>query len=174
MADLAGQQGLGIDRYSRLKAYEAPGFPAPVSSQGSRTRLYDGEQVDAYLLGKPVPPLPDGEDDADLLDRRECAALIGVAPRSWDVYKSDPALTGARVEVGGVEHWPRGAVRAFQDSRRGGLPRHGAAGPRAPVTRSRATRSPCSPPNCSTPTPRSAPPPSPISSVSTATPSRTP
>lgn len=119
LADLAAQQGLGIDRYSRLKAYEAPGFPAPVSSQGSRTRLYDGEQVDAYLLGKPVPPLPDSEDDADLLDRRECAALIGVAPRSWDVYKSDPALTGARVEVGGVEHWPRGAVRAFQDSRPG-------------------------------------------------------
>ncbi|MFL0021346.1 hypothetical protein ACJBCE_00145 [Streptomyces sp. NBUL23] len=44
-----------------------------------------------------------------------------MAPRSWDVYKSDPALTGARVEVGGVEHWPRGAVRAFQDSRPGGF-----------------------------------------------------
>ncbi|MFI7368056.1 hypothetical protein ACIBO4_38535 [Streptomyces sp. NPDC050149] len=64
-------------------------------------------------------PEPAEGDDADLLDRRECAALIGVAPRSWDTYKSDPALTAARVEVGGVEHWPRGAVRAYKDSRPG-------------------------------------------------------
>ncbi|MCX4524046.1 DUF6292 family protein [Streptomyces anulatus] len=132
LADLAAQHGVGIDRYTRLKPYEAEGFPAPVSSEGARTRLYDGEQVDAYLLGKPVPPLPAKGDDDDLLDRRECAAVIGVSPRSWDTYKHDPALTGARVEVGGVDHWPRGAVKAFQDSRpgraasatAGGRPRH--------------------------------------------------
>ncbi|MEV5856937.1 DUF6292 family protein [Streptomyces anulatus] len=132
LADLAAQHGVGIDRYTRLKPYEAEGFPAPVSSEGARTRLYDGEQVDAYLLGKPVPPLPADEDDGDLLDRREYAAVIGVAPRSWDTYKHDPALTEARVEVGGVEHWPRGAVKTFQDSRpgrdasatAGGRPKH--------------------------------------------------
>lgn len=121
LADLAAQRGVGIDRYTRLKPYEAEGFPAPVSSAGARTRLYDGEQVDAYLLGKPVPPLPgpEVEDDGDLLDRRECAALIGVSPRSWDVYKNDPALTEARIEAGGVDHWPRHAVKAFQAARPG-------------------------------------------------------
>ncbi|MFF9639785.1 DUF6292 family protein [Streptomyces bacillaris] len=119
LADLAAQQGVGIDHYTRLKPYAAEGFPAPVSSEGSRTRLYDGEQVDAYLLGKPVPPLPEVEDDGDLLDRRECAALIGVAPASWDVYKRDPALTEARIEAGGVDHWPRHAVKAFQAGRPG-------------------------------------------------------
>ncbi|MFI8201015.1 DUF6292 family protein [Streptomyces sp. NPDC085942] len=132
LADLAAQQGVGIDQYTRLKPYQAPGFPAPVSSQGARTQLYDGAQVDAYLQGKPVPELPAGEDDGDLLDRRECAAQIGVSPRSWDVYKRDPALQAARVEAGGVEHWPRGVVRAFQESRpgrdasasRGGRPKH--------------------------------------------------
>lgn len=132
LADLAAQRGVGIDRYNRLKPYEAEGFPAPVSPNESRTRLYDGEQVDAYLAGKPVPPLPDGEDDEDLLDRRECAALIGVSPRSWDIYKNDPALTEAKTEAGGVEHWPRHAVRAFQAGRpgrdaaatRGGRPTH--------------------------------------------------
>ncbi|MEE4492826.1 hypothetical protein PWJ43_21770, partial [Streptomyces sp. BE230] len=46
-------------------------------------------------------------------------AEIGVAPRSWDTYKSDPALTEARVEVGGIEHWPRGTVRRFQENRPG-------------------------------------------------------
>ncbi|WP_404974924.1 DUF6292 family protein [[Kitasatospora] papulosa] len=119
LADLAAQQGVGIDHYTRLKPYAAEGFPAPISSEGSRTRLYDGEQVDAYLLGRPVPPLPEKDDDGDLLDRRECAALIGVSPVSWKTYKSDPALTKARVEAGGVEHWPRRAVRAFQESRPG-------------------------------------------------------
>ncbi len=121
LADLAAQRGVGIDRYTRLKPYEAEGFPAPVSSAGARTRLYDGEQVDAYLLGKPVSPLPgpEVEDDGDLLDRRECAALIGVSPRSWDVYKNDPALTEARIEAGGVDHWPRHAVKAFQAARPG-------------------------------------------------------
>ncbi|MFF0509194.1 DUF6292 family protein [Streptomyces fimicarius] len=97
----------------------AEGFPAPVSSEGSRTRLYDGEQVDAYLLGKPVPALSESEDDGDLLDRRECAALIGVAPDSWKTYKNDPALTAARILAGGVEHWPRHAVEAFQAGRPG-------------------------------------------------------
>ncbi|MBK5996506.1 hypothetical protein JHN53_33775 [Streptomyces sp. MBT58] len=119
LADLAAQQGLGIDRYSRLKPYEAEGFPAPVSSEGARTKLYDGEQVDAYLLGRPVLPLPEVEDDEDLLDRRESAAELGISPETWKKYKSDPILTAARTEVGGVEHWPRGAVRRYRDSRPG-------------------------------------------------------
>ncbi|WP_179889081.1 hypothetical protein [Streptomyces sp. f51] len=105
----------------RLKPYAAEGFPEPINSQGSRIRLYDGEQVDAYLLGKPVPPLPgpEGEDDGDLLDRRECAALLGLAPNSWAIYKRDPVLTEAKGEAGGVGHWPRHAVKAFQAARPG-------------------------------------------------------
>ncbi|MEU4181492.1 hypothetical protein [Streptomyces sp. NPDC026589] len=119
LADLAAQQGLRTERYLKLKPYEARGFPPPVSSPKARTRLYDGEQVDAYLLGKPVPPLPDQDGDDDLLDRQECAAAIGVTPRTWDGYKRHPLLTEHVTDVGGVEHWPRRIVRQYQTSRPG-------------------------------------------------------
>ncbi|WP_229924232.1 DUF6292 family protein [Streptomyces capillispiralis] len=90
----------------RLKA---EGFPAPLS--GGRTRLYDGEQVDAYLAGHPVPALPTADDDDDLLDRQEAAALRGMDPQAWDRRKKDPAVHEHMVLVGGVEHWPRHIVR---------------------------------------------------------------
>lgn len=115
LADLAEQQGMRLQSYLNAKPYAAPGFPAPVSSPGSRTRLYDGEQVDAYLAGEPVPELPEKDDDQDLLDRRECADLLGISPRTWDTYKHH--LAEHVVEAGGVEHWPRGAVREFAAAR---------------------------------------------------------
>ncbi|MFW3464397.1 hypothetical protein ACN24K_30465 [Streptomyces microflavus] len=119
LVDLAAQQGVSSQRYRKLKPYEAAGFPERISSARARTRLYDGEQVDAYLLGKPVPSLPERDDDNDLLDRQECAAELGVSPRSWDAYKNDPLLTGHMAKVGGVEHWPRGIVHEFRNSRPG-------------------------------------------------------
>ncbi|MEU1088076.1 DUF6292 family protein [Streptomyces sp. NPDC005576] len=92
-------------------AHLAEGFPAPISSPGARNRLYDGEQTDAHLSGRPVPALPDTESDDDLLDRRECAAVRGVSPRSWDVYKNRPETAEHLVVVGEVEHWPRSVAR---------------------------------------------------------------
>ncbi|MFD8251316.1 DUF6292 family protein [Streptomyces werraensis] len=119
LADLARQQGMKLQTYLNSRPYARPGFPAPISSPGSRTRLYDAEQVDAYLEGAPIPPLPDQDDDQDLLDRRECAGELGISPRSWDAYKNDPHLTRHMVTVGGVDHWPRHAVRAFKEARPG-------------------------------------------------------
>lgn len=105
LADLA-------ERHGGRSAHLAHGFPAPISSPGARTRLYDGEQTDAHFAGRPVPALPDTESDDDLLDRRECAAVRGVSPRSWDVYKSRPEIAERLVVIGGVEHWPRSVARA--------------------------------------------------------------
>jgi hypothetical protein len=113
LADLAEQRGVKVASYMTAKPYRAPGFPAPISSAGSRILLFDADQVDAYLAGEPVPAFPDEEHDDDLLDRRECAALFAISPRTWDTYKNAPELTGHMVVVGGVEHWPRGVVRAF-------------------------------------------------------------
>ncbi|MGW7433324.1 DUF6292 family protein [Streptomyces sp. NPDC054861] len=113
LADLAGQRGVKLASYMTAKPYKAPGFPAPISSAGSRILLFDAEQVDAHLAGEPVPALPPEDHDDDLLDRRECAALFAISPRTWDTYKNAPELTGHVMVVGGVEHWPRGVIRAF-------------------------------------------------------------
>ncbi|MBT1105647.1 hypothetical protein [Streptomyces sp. Tu10] len=67
----------------------------------------------------PVPPLPNEDDNDDLLDRREAAALLGCLPRSWDVYKNHPLLTEHMTEAGGVEHWPRGIAHRYQAARLG-------------------------------------------------------
>ncbi|WP_258177362.1 DUF6292 family protein [Streptomyces solincola] len=118
LADLAKQQGVALQTYRNSRRHLAEGFPAPVTS--GRVPLYDAEQVDAYLAGRPVPAVPAVEDDQDLLDRDEAAALRGISPRSWDKYRSDPQLASVAVRVGGVEHWPRRAVREFAPSRRSG------------------------------------------------------
>lgn len=115
LADLAAQQGVHVQSYVNAKRHLVDGFPAPISSAGSRTRLYDSEQVDAFLAGKPVPSLPTEDDDQDLLDRRECAAALGISPRTWDKYKTTyPILTERLVTVAGVEHWPRSILHQHQ------------------------------------------------------------
>ncbi|MEU6102801.1 hypothetical protein [Streptomyces flaveolus] len=108
LADVAAQQGIAVKTLTNSGQLKE-GFPAPLGA--GRTRLYDGEQVDAYLAGRPVPALPTRDDDNDLLDRQEAAALRGVAPHVWDRRKTDPAVSEHLVLVGGVEHWPRHVVR---------------------------------------------------------------
>ncbi|WP_331733772.1 DUF6292 family protein (plasmid) [Streptomyces sp. NBC_01220] len=120
LADLAAQQGIGLQSYLNQGYHQAAGFPAPISSPRARTLLYDADEVDAYLAGKPaLPEDVDQEHNEDLLDRREAAAVLGVAPRSWDVYKRHPLLTEHMVTVGGVEHWPWGIVHRYRDNRPG-------------------------------------------------------
>ncbi|MEV7659906.1 hypothetical protein AB0O39_37825 [Streptomyces anulatus] len=124
LADLAAQQGIELQTLLNRAPHKSAGYPAPVSSPGARTLLFDGEQTDAYLTGRPVPPLRSEDDDQehendDLLDRREAAAVLGVVPDSWRVYKRAPLLTEHMTLVGGVEHWPRGIVHRYRDTRPG-------------------------------------------------------
>ncbi|MFK8851129.1 DUF6292 family protein [Streptomyces sp. Ac-502] len=128
LADLAAERGVTRRSYLNRKDYRADDFPAPVSSPDAQTLLYDAEQTDAYYAGDPVPALPEQDDDADLLDKHEASAALSrpVSPRSWDVYKKDAALADHMVRAGGVEHWPRGVVRAWDQARPG--PGTGAGG----------------------------------------------
>ncbi|MGA5208046.1 DUF6292 family protein [Streptomyces variegatus] len=111
LADIAAQQGIAVPTLLSSGRLQAEGFPAPLSA--GRTRLYDGEQVDAYLAGRPVPALPTVDDDDDLLDRQEAAALSGIPLHAWDRRKKTSAVSEHMVLVGGVEHWPRRVVRDY-------------------------------------------------------------
>ncbi|GHB11919.1 hypothetical protein GCM10010330_77450 [Streptomyces tendae] len=116
LADIAAQQGIAVQTLLNSGQHLADAFPAPLNA--GRTRLYDGEQVDAHLAGLPVPQLPAADDDADLLDRQEAAALRGEPLSVWDRRKKDPAISEHLVRVGGVEHWPRRVVRDYAPSPR--------------------------------------------------------
>ncbi|WOX26363.1 DUF6292 family protein [Streptomyces solicathayae] len=122
MADLAAQQGVSLGTFRNKKPYAQEGYPAPISSPTSRALLWDSEQIAAFHAGEPIPALPELDDDEDLLDRHEAAAELGVAPASWNKYKSDPKLAEHVVLVpgqDGTEHWPRHVVRAYKASRPG-------------------------------------------------------
>ncbi|MCX5207680.1 hypothetical protein OG897_40575 [Streptomyces sp. NBC_00237] len=133
-ADLAQREGLALGTWKNRKAVSAPGRPAPVSSKGARTLLWDGDQQDAWAAGRPVPPLPAKDDPGDWLDRQEAAASLTppVDPRAWDSYaRESDDLRAACREIGGVDHWPRGVIQAWEQTRpgdqgkreRGGRPR---------------------------------------------------
>ncbi|MER7467859.1 hypothetical protein [Streptomyces sp. NPDC097981] len=103
--------------FRSVMPYTAEGFPEPISAEGGQVLLWDREQVDAYRAGRPLPAIPAAEDDSDLLDRREAAAVLDVKPRSFDSYKRDDRLAAHAVVVCGVEHWPRAAVLAYAATR---------------------------------------------------------
>ncbi|MFB6808895.1 DUF6292 family protein [Streptomyces sp. NPDC056387] len=130
VAGLAQALGVSVGTLRNNRPYAASGFPDPVSSPRAQTLLWDEEQTAAYFAGEPVPALPAGEDDEDLLDRHEAAHELNVGVSAWNTYKRDPAVAEHLVVVAGVEHWPRGAVRRFRDSRPGRGVRHGSGRPR--------------------------------------------
>ncbi|MFF7558264.1 hypothetical protein ACFZA9_35830 [Streptomyces olivaceus] len=111
LADIAAQQGIAVQTLLNSAQHLAENFPAPLNA--GRTRLYDGEQIDAHLAGLPVPQLPTADNDDDLLDRQEAAALRGEPLSVWDRRKKEPAVSEHLVRAGGVDHWPRHVVRDY-------------------------------------------------------------
>ncbi|WP_208886710.1 hypothetical protein [Streptomyces sp. PBH53] len=140
LSDLAALEGRSLGTYRNRAMHRRPGHPAPVSSSAARVLLYDVVQVDAWRAGLPVPPLPEADDPADLLDQYEAAALAGVTARTWESYRHDAALAQHVVRVrgqqppeefAGVEHWPREVVLAWLGDR----PGRGHGGGRPPGAR---------------------------------------
>ncbi|MFF6888719.1 hypothetical protein ACFY9F_36715 [Streptomyces sp. NPDC012421] len=116
-ADLAAAMGISLGTFRNRRPYAADGFPPAISAPDARVMLWDSRQTEAHLTGRPVPELPQDDSEDDLLDRSEAAALLGVTPKTWDSYKTDPHLAPHLTKVKGVEHCPRGAVQTFRESR---------------------------------------------------------
>ncbi|MFF0205782.1 DUF6292 family protein [Streptomyces sp. NPDC005017] len=116
--ELAAALGITLGTFRNKLPYTAHGFPPLISSQGARVKLWDNRQTAAFLAGRPVPALPDEDDDQDLLDRNEAAAELGIAAKSWDAYKTAPQIKPHLTRIKGVEHCPRGIIRAYQAARR--------------------------------------------------------
>jgi hypothetical protein len=115
--DLAKAMGISIGTFRNKQPYADEDFPPLISSEGARVKLWDSQQTAAHLAGRPVPVLPDEDDDQDLLDRNEAAAELGVTPKTWDDYKTHPQIAPHLTKVKGVEHCPRGIVKAFRTAK---------------------------------------------------------
>lgn len=115
--DLAKAMGISIGTFRNKQPYTDEDFPPLISSEGARVKLWDSQQTAAHLAGRPVPALPDEDDDQDLLDRNEAAAGLGVTPKTWDDYKTHPQIAPHLTKVKGVEHCPRGIVKAFRTAK---------------------------------------------------------
>ncbi|MEU6381679.1 hypothetical protein [Streptomyces sp. NPDC046909] len=115
--ELAAAMGISIGTFRNKQPYTAEDFPRAISSEGARVRLWDSRQTTAHLAGRPVPELPAEDDEQDLLDRNEAAAVLGITPKTWDTYKKHPQIAPHLTKVKEVEHCPRGIVEAFRTAR---------------------------------------------------------
>ncbi|MFJ3673893.1 DUF6292 family protein [Streptomyces sp. NPDC090106] len=115
--DLAKAMGISIGTFRNKQPYADEDFPPLLSSEGARVKLWDSQQTAAHLAGRPVPALPDEDDDQDLLDRNEAAAELGVTPKTWDDYKTHPQIAPHLTKVKGVEHCPRRIVQTFRTAK---------------------------------------------------------
>jgi hypothetical protein len=95
----------------------SPGFPAPVNPQ-RRKLLYDLEQVEAYRDLKPLPELPTGGHDDDLVDEHDAAEMLGVKYATVRKDRDVGRLPQA-VDVCGVAHWKRSVIAAVPATRPG-------------------------------------------------------
>ncbi|WP_051838641.1 hypothetical protein [Streptomyces sp. NRRL WC-3742] len=80
----------------------------------ARPILYDAAQVDAYLAGEPIPPLPTEPAPTDLLSDKEAGAVAGLAPSTIRADASGGRLNEG-VERHGRRWWTRAAVEQHRD-----------------------------------------------------------
>ncbi|MET9675966.1 DNA-binding protein [Streptomyces sp. NPDC006482] len=155
-ADVARRLGVPLATWRRR---DAPDFRnhVPTLLPDSRSLVYDQAQSEAYIAGKPIPPLPAGEHPDDLLTDKEVTSVLGINTGTVRAYASQDYLSGGTT-VYGTRLWPRHEVNERRDnppgqgkggSRRASEPQ----GPRKSSTPTKATPG-CRPP--ATPSPRRA------------------
>lgn len=122
LAEIAALHGLNASQAKRRKPWAQQGHPQPVSTRRASNgypTLWDREQARAYADGAPIPPLPEVDDELDLLDRFDAAKLAGVHPAAWeqDWHQGRGGLPPADDERHGVALWQRRTVLAHREQR---------------------------------------------------------
>ncbi|MFJ5879182.1 helix-turn-helix domain-containing protein [Streptomyces sp. NPDC093088] len=75
----------------------------------SRYLLYDLAQTDAYLKGRPIPQLPDGEHPDDLLTADDVAQILGINTSTVRAYATQGHLSPGTTRYG-ARLWTRREV----------------------------------------------------------------
>ncbi|RLK54840.1 hypothetical protein [Actinokineospora cianjurensis] len=128
---IAALHGLSEATAHKTRPWAHPSHPAPLTPGKPRRghpRLWDEEQAEAYAAGRPIPPLPQGQDPRDLLNQDEAAALAGVQPATWARYQytertrakardGGPLIPPPDETVCGADHWYRATIEHYINER---------------------------------------------------------
>ncbi|MDN5917825.1 MAG: hypothetical protein L0I76_22465 [Pseudonocardia sp.] len=88
---------------------------------GRRAGLWDRAQVEAFVVGEPVPELPTVDSPDDLFDASEAAALAGIELTTWLRYdERDRGLVpDPDAVLHGQKHYRRGTLATWLANRPG-------------------------------------------------------
>lgn len=113
-ADVAHHAGVPLATWRRR---DAPAFREHVPGllPDSRSLLYDLAQTEAYLAGRPIPALPEGEHPDDLLSAKETAAILGISTGTVQAYATQGYLSPGTTRYG-TRLWARREVLDRRDN----------------------------------------------------------
>jgi hypothetical protein len=130
---IAALRGQAFDTAARRKPWDQPSHPAPVNTAqpgpGGRKRLWDREQVAEHVAGRPIPVIPADDDEHDLLDATEVAALRKTTVAAFNALVRDGRLAGPDAKPCGVPHWYRVTAKSMQPGPGVGVSRRPEDGP---------------------------------------------
>lgn len=112
--DVARRAGVSLATWRRRDA-AAFREHVPDLLPGSRFLLYDLAQTDAYLEGRPVPALPEGEHPDDLLTADDVAQILGINTSTVRAYATQGHLSPGTTRYG-ARLWTRREVLERRDN----------------------------------------------------------
>ncbi|MFF5924213.1 helix-turn-helix domain-containing protein [Streptomyces flavochromogenes] len=112
--DVARRAGVSLATWRRRHA-AAFRKHVPDLLPDSRSLLYDLAQTDAYLKGRPIPELPDGEHPDDLLTADDVAQILGINTSTVRAYATQGHLSPGTTRYG-TRLWTRREVHDRRDN----------------------------------------------------------
>ncbi|MGA5499298.1 helix-turn-helix domain-containing protein [Streptomyces cinereoruber] len=112
--DIARRAGVSLATWRRKHA-AAFREHVPDLLPDSRYLLYDLAQTEAYLKGRPIPALPEGEHPDDLLTADDVAEILGINTSTVRAYATQGHLSPGTTRYG-ARLWTRREVHDRRDN----------------------------------------------------------